>query len=372
MTTLRSPAGDSAPSVPEPASRTTLEPAAAPAPTRAPGKRRDPWFDNIKMLLVVLVVVGHTWSQLPETPVVLWAYDFLYSWHMPAFVVVTGYLSRSMTWERARLRSLVTTLLVPYVLFESALTAVHVRFGGAEVNDFLFVPHSPMWFLLALIGWRLVTPVFLRLPRAAALGLAVALSLLVGFVSAEPLALDSATGFLPFFVLGLHARREDWDALRRFVTVPRALAYFAALLVFSRYTDTFFATSWFHYDTPYAEFGNGPVDGVLTRLAVLALGLAGSVAFFALVPRRHSWLTVLGASTMVVYLFHDFVVLAMTYSGYPDWSGAGSVPAVLVASGVSVLVGLALATPPVTRVLGPLTDPVGFFERRRNPAPRSG
>ena len=36
------------------------------APAAAPAKARDPWFDNAKMALVVLVVVGHSWTLLPH------------------------------------------------------------------------------------------------------------------------------------------------------------------------------------------------------------------------------------------------------------------------------------------------------------------
>ena len=42
------------------------------------------------MILVTLVVVGHAWALLPNTPTTTWAYDFLYLWHVPAFVMVTG------------------------------------------------------------------------------------------------------------------------------------------------------------------------------------------------------------------------------------------------------------------------------------------
>jgi len=336
------------------------------------GRIRDPLFDNAKMILIVLVVVGHTWSQLPESATVVWAYDFLYSWHMPAFVIVTGYLSRSMAWEPGRIWSLVTTLAVPYVIFESALTFVHVRFGGAEVNDFLLVPHSPMWFLVALIGWRLLTPLFLRIPRAPALAVAVALSLLVGLTTYETLAFTRILGFLPFFVVGLHLRRDDWDTLRRYVTVPRALAVLGVMLVLARNTEDFFVTSWFHYDTAYSVLDVSVVDGMVTRLVVLTIGLIGSAAFFALVPRTHSWLTVLGAATMVVYLFHDFAVLAMTYSGFPDWAADHLLPALVLSTGAAVLVGLALATPPVAGFLNRFADPVGHLQRRRETAPTSG
>src|SRR5690349_23237524 len=48
---------------------------AAPPLTRvwAMATARDPWFDNIKMTLVTLVVVGHSWTLLPHNTANDWA-----------------------------------------------------------------------------------------------------------------------------------------------------------------------------------------------------------------------------------------------------------------------------------------------------------
>ena len=54
---------------------------------------------------------AHTW--------VSWAYDFLYAWHVPAFVIVTGYLSGRFTWTARGSAPLVRTVAVPYVIFEA-------------------------------------------------------------------------------------------------------------------------------------------------------------------------------------------------------------------------------------------------------------
>ena len=50
-------------------------------------------------------------------------YDFLYAWHVPAFVFVTGYLSRSFTWAPRRMWQLVRTVA-------GALRPLRVRAGA--------------------------------------------------------------------------------------------------------------------------------------------------------------------------------------------------------------------------------------------------
>ena len=119
---------------------------------------RDPWLDNAKMALVTLVVVGHAWALLPGGGLVGHLYDFLYAWHMPAFVFVTGYLSRSFEYTPDRLWSLVRTLAVPYVLFECLLALFRIWVGGEKLEDLFADPHWPLWFLTALIFWRLAHP----------------------------------------------------------------------------------------------------------------------------------------------------------------------------------------------------------------------
>ena len=122
---------------------------------------RDPWLDNAKMALVTLVVVGHAWTLLPDDAVNRHLYDFLYAWHIPAFVLVTGYLSRGFDWTgRAAVAA------GPHG--GRALRALRVRVrrcsastsAGEKLEDLFLDPHWPLWYLPALFLWRLVTPIF--------------------------------------------------------------------------------------------------------------------------------------------------------------------------------------------------------------------
>ena len=138
-------------------STTTTAPQPA-APTARPSAR-DPFLDNAKLLLVMLVVVGHAWVLMPDAPSSFPAYTFLYAWHVPAFVIVTGYLSRSFTYSRANLRRLATTVVAPYLVFETLIALFRITVGHESMGSPLYVdPHWPMWYLAVLFLWRLATP----------------------------------------------------------------------------------------------------------------------------------------------------------------------------------------------------------------------
>src|SRR5262249_34669652 len=138
-------------------------------------RHRDAFFDNAKFLAIVLVVVGHSIGKLRDQPLVHAAYLFIYLFHMPVFIVVAGYLSRGFTLSGGRARKLVTSLAVPYVIFEVAYTTYH---WPLRVPDELSLldPSYLVWFLLSLFVWRLTTPIWqqFRWPLAVAVLISLA------------------------------------------------------------------------------------------------------------------------------------------------------------------------------------------------------
>lgn len=100
--------------------------------TTKPGKQRDAFFDNAKYLAIVLVAMGHSWEPLKGDSRILEAvYTVVYSFHMPAFIIISGYFSRSFDMRPDRLRRLVTGVLVPYVVFETAYS-LFKRYGDHD------------------------------------------------------------------------------------------------------------------------------------------------------------------------------------------------------------------------------------------------
>jgi fucose 4-O-acetylase-like acetyltransferase len=326
---------------------------------------RDPWFDNIKMTLVTLVVVGHSWTLLPHNTANDWAYDFLYAWHVPAFVTITGYLSRSFAWTPAKLMALVRTVAVPYVIFEAALATFRYQVGGVQLDDLFADPHWPMWYLSALFFWRLMAPAFLRLPKPVALVLAVAISLVAGLWAGNILDAARILGLLPFFVLGLTLSSREWGWIRVRRAVPLALVGVLVILVFTWYTDSWINTEWYYYRSRYDTLDPNDLKAVAIRAVLLCIGLIGTTAVFTLVPRGRSWFATLGAATLVVYLYHGFFVLSAQYEGFPDWADRHVVASFVVTTLAAMSLALALASPPVARILNVAVDPVGWLVHRR-------
>lgn len=349
---------------------TSPSPAASAPVAGAPAaKQRDPWLDNAKWLLVTLVVIGHAWTLLPSRPVIDQLYDWLYLWHIPAFVLVTGYLSRRMEWTGAKVWQNVRTLAVPYLLFEAAMALFRIYVGGENLADLWLDPHWPLWYLAATFCWRMMVPALRAIP--AALVVAVVLSVSVQLLSNTALDyLDVARvlGFLPFFVIGLKIRPEHLELARRPAARVAGVVVMLATLVAARFIDSVGSTEWLYYRSSYSALGEDAWAGIGIKLGLLALGLVCAFAFLALTPTSRTWFSAMGAATMIVYLFHGFAVKGAEYAGYQDWAVGhpyvAVVPVVLAAVAISVL----LAWPPVAKRLERVVDPFGHVEKRTQQA----
>ena len=52
--------------------------------------KRDYGFDNLKLILICLVVLGHVLEIAQKTPLRVFCYQIIYSFHMPVFIFLFG------------------------------------------------------------------------------------------------------------------------------------------------------------------------------------------------------------------------------------------------------------------------------------------
>ena len=130
----------------------------------------------------------------------------VYTFHMPAFIIISGYFSRSFDMRPDRLKRLVTGVAVPYVVFEIGVHPLQAlgRTTTRRMPISLLDPWYLTWFLVALFVWRLTTPMWklVRWPLPLALGHRDARRRSRPDIG-DDLDLQRVLQFLPFFVLGL-------------------------------------------------------------------------------------------------------------------------------------------------------------------------
>ena len=79
---------------------------------------REAYFDNAKLLLIFLVVFGHIIQHLKSSiPLADVLYQWVYLFHMPAFVFVSGFFAKG-SGKKSYIMKLVKRILLPYVIFQ--------------------------------------------------------------------------------------------------------------------------------------------------------------------------------------------------------------------------------------------------------------
>jgi fucose 4-O-acetylase-like acetyltransferase len=335
-------------------------------PARA-AKVRDPFFDNAKFLAIVLVVFGHAIEPVRDNNTADALYLFFYMFHMPVFIIVTGYFSRSFTFSGGKARKLIANLAVPYVIFETAYSVFRWAVGGKEFEISLLAPFWLTWFLMAAFFWRLSTPVWQQVRRP--ISIAILIALLSGMNNLPgTLEMNRTLGLLPFFVIGLKLEPKHFALLRRPACRRAGVAVLAAGLVAALAVHNHLPIEWAYWRHGNDYLGVSEVTGTLLRMAMLAVSLLLSAAFLALVPARLTWFSGLGAATLYAYLLHGFPVKAATYGGWYHAGWLHGVAGIAVLAVLSVAVTALLTTPTTRRLLRWAVEPKiswAFTPRRR-------
>ena len=330
-------------------------------------KKRVPLWDNARFLTMTLVVIGHSIQRMTgESDAAYIIYLLIYSFHMPAFAVISGYFSKSDPPPSSQLKRVLTDILLPYFVFEIIWSFVQFLVEGRQ--DFNPTKASwTLWFLLALAIFRLVLP-YLALIRFP-LAWAIVLSVGVGYLSNvdSTFSLSRAFGILPFFVLGW--KLKQWGVIDRWNEASARISLWvrgaAGAVLLTWITVLILNISqfrmislqhWFFFDDSYAAMDANLWWAGLGRLGVIVLATALIAAFIALVPRVPTAFTAWGQATMYIYLLHTFVLYPIRESGILEGADAPVLllPGMILAA---IVISLALGTRIVRKIFRPLVEP---------------
>ncbi|QTZ93293.1 acyltransferase family protein [Streptomyces auratus AGR0001] len=335
----------------------------------AKAKPRDAFFDNAKYLAIVLVAMGHSWEPLRDGSRSAAAlYITVYAFHMPAFIIISGYFSRSFDMRKDRLQRLITGVAVPYILFEVAYT-LFKRWADDDPGYPISLtdPWYLTWFLAALFIWRLTTPLWKIVRWPVPLALAVAVLASISPDIGDDLDLQRVLQFLPFFVIGLSLRPEHFRLVRRKKARILAVPVFAAALVFAYWAAPRMNAAWFYHRDAAQELAAPWWSGAVMTLAMFGCSLVLVACFFAWIPGRTMWCTALGAGTLYGYLLHGFLAKGSRFWNWYDnpWMHTpwGAVLLTLIAGTVITL----LCTPPVQRMFRWAMEPKMTWAFKKDP-----
>ena len=258
-------------------------------------------LDSFKGFLIFIVVFGHFLLPLKESPYPLFSRSFylIYSFHMPAFVFLSGYFGYS-GWKKrgTNFRSLLSYVFL-YLFMQGMLHICDIFFYGSTriFPDFWHASSTP-WYILALIFWNLaVLPAELFLRRREGKEITVYLLFLillsvpfsfleVGRTLKDFLALDRTLSFAPFYYLGFLAKCYGFS-FQKIYKLPAMLGLLFSLSLFGflqqllPYTRVFYGT-WGYRIEREAILPFFKTYPIVLRIAYIPFSLCIAYLFFFL------------------------------------------------------------------------------------------
>lgn len=301
-------------------------------------------FDNIRFILIFLVVFCHLAENIPRNEYLNWFYRVVYSFHIPAFFFLAGYFARFNK------EKIFLNLMYPYVLFQTIYRWFDAAFLTEQPFDYNYTtPYWVLWFLFVLIAYNVLIPMLDTDERNLQVMITVgafACSILAGrdVSIGVYMALSRFFTFIPFFVTGFYAGKN------KITFQPReklSLGRTVGIRIFSLLTVI--AAIWYirHYEiTELMLWGSSSyAHGEYTYYIKMCLQFIAClwIIFLLLyVPdKKIPVISELGKHTFWIFILHGFVVkLIGKYRIFTHYGlKTDLLLAVLIALGLIIVLG---------------------------------
>ncbi|PHV71712.1 hypothetical protein CS063_03895 [Sporanaerobium hydrogeniformans] len=271
--------------------------------------KRNYFIDNLKVFLIFFVVFGHIIEYyIDEYSFLKVVYLFIYFFHMPLFVFISGYLSKNI--DKGR-KTAIKNLLIPYVIF-NVIWYVLVFIATGKFMLLIIYPGWTLWYLISLFFWRMSLKYLVKIPHIVPIS--IVCGLLIGLMprGGVILSLSRTITFMPFFLIGYYTKEE---MLLKVSKIEKTLAICGILLgirVASFVVKTGLINYEFFYNShSYLESGLSMQEGFLSRGALYVGATLLSICVLSLIPRRRTFFTRIGEQTMNIYIFHPYLTIAV-------------------------------------------------------------
>jgi fucose 4-O-acetylase-like acetyltransferase len=328
---------------------------------------RNPFYDNLKYIVITLVVVGHVVEPLIDK--IAWTktlYISIYSFHIPMFAMISGRFSNTFT-ESAHYTRLMAKILFPYIVLELMYSSFHhFIFHTKELSVGFLVPYWILWYLMSLFLWRVMLPFFVQLKYpvviAIILGLSCGLSSQFGYT----LSFSRTFVFFPFFLVGYFLRNNDiaWIHFNKVRALTLVLiCSFVAIISLTPLTHM--DVRWLYGSYPYGQLGAAWYLGILARGTIYIAATVVGLAVMSLTPCRKCLFTSFGMYSMYAYLLHGFIVkLAIASGMYESIESLFQITLMIISA---ILLTMILTIKPVRLITNSIIYPKyiapGLFKR---------
>ena len=290
------------------------------------GNKRVALWDNLKFILIIMVVVGH-FINIRNSVTYHSIFIFIYSVHMPLFIFLAGLFHKNEgIWKKA------VAFLVIYILYELSIYGIKRAFGVKASIDMLHENSAP-WFMLVMVyciilGFLLHKLMEHKVWKWVVVGAFFAFGCFAGYITdiGGFLSLSKATSFIPFYFLGMALDRKKLEALaeNKKLKISGVAVVAIWLIICLIFMKTVYQTR------PYFVAREGfPETADFAFIWKLQCYLCSCVIGFFLImatPTKDiKVITTWGSRTIQVYFWHKLVLYVFKYTDLDKWFYDGGV-----------------------------------------------
>lgn len=332
-------------------------------------RERDYWYDNIKAFLIITVVLGHFASGGTgggfglETNYLLIFKKFIYVFHMPVFMMVTGRFSKSRInnndWPKV-----ISKVIVPYLIAQTLMLLVCSFMKDAIMaKNFSYLnPMYGMWYMLNAGVYTMFTARFKDKKWLFPVSLVAAL--LVGFgFSILYGGFHRIVCYYPFFLFGYYTANVKFDFCKKpWFRVLAGLA-FIAMAVYIFYRGKYVQYNLLSMNKTYWSIARA-THSTAYKVCFYAVGryIMAFVSFFmilGIMPTKKTFFSHLGKYSIYIYVLHLYIVIVLRDldSQYKLLKHIDKTWEIVVFLLATVVLSFILVSKPVRKVAQPFLEP---------------
>lgn len=323
-------------------------------------RERNYLFSNIKAFLIAMVVFGHFLELNESTVMNDYIKMFIYFFHMPAFIFISGYFTKDV--EKAQ-RKAFSNYLIPFFIMTLIYCIAYPIIAGGLVFRFVN-PIFAAWYLQVLFFYKVSMKYLVKIKYI--LPISVFVSLTAGLIPmlGKDFSLQRTFALFPIFLLGYYCKEGHVNKLRAIpkkITVSILCVFTVGFLIFNhQYQLTY---SLLMNAESYYAVGVSNVAGMIVRVITFCIALLFIGLFVNLFPNKKTWYSYIGDNTLAVYSLHGIFYLYCKVNGV--FKAASPVTAILIELLVSAVIVFIFTLPKVNGLYGKLIRLVTTFENNR-------
>ena len=280
-------------------------------------------FDNLKFLLILLVVIGHFCDLYINDYVVLKKiFIFVYAFHMPLFIFVTGLFQKKISsYKEIPYKKILFYIGLMYFM-KASIFVVSSKYGLGYQFEF-FSGGEGYWYLGVLIVYIFLLPIINKIKFNYLFVFSLLLGIFVGYDNSvgDFLYLSKAIVFFPFYLLGYYFSNRRVE-LANFSSL-KILKIFAILIILGFGIYCFYNIDYIY---KFRMLFNGRnayslIDSFVCsykhRLFTYSISFVVGSSIFCIVPsRKIKIISNLGKNTLQVYVLHQPIAFLLKGVGF--------------------------------------------------------